>query len=325
MSRFASRLSTVVVAVLAGIVAVTLTPTAAQAATAVFVQDSAWTTGYVGRMTVTNDGSSAMPAWRVEFELPASTTIAYHWGATLTRTGSRYAFTGNSWNASLAPGASTSFGWVAYGSGGPQGCLLNGASCDGRPPARDVQPPSTPTGLRSGGQSGSFTLTWEASTDDVGVTGYEIYTNTGSAPMATVTTTSVSLPPPPPMVMSFGVRAIDAAGNRSPFVTLGLATPPDVTPPGPPTNLTLGGPTGGFFTVRWDAPRDDQFVAGYEVTLNGRVVRLVGNTTAFVPYSGFGTYMVGVRAFDGAGNFSTRTQIGIAIDPPPPPPSSSSS
>jgi hypothetical protein len=165
-----------------------------------------------------------------------------------------------------------------------------------------------------------FTLTWEASTDDVGVTGYEIYTNTGTAPFATVTTTSHSMPPPPPMVMSFGVRAIDAAGNRSPFVTIGLGTPPDVTPPGPPGNLMLSGPSAGYFTARWDAPRDDQFVAGYEVTLNGRVVRLVGNTTAYVPYTGFGTYMVGVRAFDGAGNFSAATQIGIAIDPPPPSP-----
>ncbi len=314
-----------VVAVVAGVAAVTFTPSPAQAATAMFVQESTWSSGYVGRMTVTNDGASAMPTWRVEFDLPAGTTIGHLWNATLTRTGSRYVITGAPWHPGLAPGASTSFGWVAAGSGVPQGCLLNGAPCDGRPPARDVQPPSTPANLRGGGQGGTFTLTWEASTDDVGVTAYEVYTNTGSAPFATVTTTSHSMPPPPPMVMTFGVRAIDAAGNRSPFVTLGSGTPPDVTPPGPPSNLTLGGPSGGYFTVRWDAPRDDQFVAGYEVTLNGRVVRRVGNTTAFVPYSGFGTYMVAVRAFDGAGNLSTPAQIGIAIDPPPPPPSPSPS
>jgi hypothetical protein len=120
------------------------------------------------------------------------------------------------------------------------------------------------------------------------------------------------------MVMTFGVRAVDAAGNRSPFATLGLGTGPDTTPPGPPSNLRLQGPAGGFFTARWDAARDDQFVAGYEVTLNGRVVRLVGNTSAYVPYSGFGVYTVGVRAFDNAGNFSTGIQLGIAIDPPPP-------
>ncbi len=321
MSRFASRWSAVVVAVTAGIAGVTLIPAPAHAATAMFVQESTWSSGYTGRMTVTNDGASAMPSWRVEFDLPAGTTITHHWSATLTRTGSRYVVTGASWNASLAPGASTSFGWVAAGPGVPQACLLNGAPCDGRPPVRDVQPPTTPANLRGGGQGGTFTLRWDASTDDTGVIAYEVYSNTGTGPSATVTTTSHSMPPPPPLVFTFGVRAIDAAGNRSPFVTLGMGTPPDVTPPGAPANLMLSGPSAGYFPVRWDAPRDDQFVAGYEVTLNGRVVSRVGNTTAFVPYSGFGTYMVGVRAFDGAGNFSAQVQIGIAIDPPPPSPS----
>jgi hypothetical protein len=324
MSRFAPKWPTILVAIAAGIAAVTLTPSPAHAATAMFVQESTWSSGYVGRMTVTNDGASAMPNWRVEFDLPAGTTIAHHWNATLARTGTHYVVTGAPWNASLVPGASTSFGWVAAGPGVPQACLLNGASCDGRPPGRDVQPPATPAGLRGIIQSSTFTLQWEASTDDRGVTGYEIYSNTSPGPIATVTATSYSMPPPPPMVMTFGVRAIDAAGNRSPFATYGLGTPPDVTPPGPPVNLTLAGPADGSFTVRWDAGRDDQFVAGYEVTLNGRVISLVGNTTAFVPYSGYGTYVVAVRAFDGAGNFSTRAQIGIAVDPPPPPPPGSS-
>ena len=170
------------VAMAIGVAGVTLTPSPAHAATAVFVQESKWSSGYVGRMTVTNDGAAAMPNWRVEFDLPAGTTIAHHWNATVTRTGSRYVVTGASWNANLAPGASTSFGWVAAGSGVPQACLLNGAPCDGRPPVRDVQPPSTPANLRGGGQGSTFTLQWEASTDDTGVTGYEIYTNTGSGP-----------------------------------------------------------------------------------------------------------------------------------------------
>jgi hypothetical protein len=307
----------------AGILAIALNPVPASAATvptAVFAQESTWPSGYVGRMTVTNGGATTLPSWRVEFDLPAGTTVTNHWSATLTRSGNHYVAVGAAWNASLAPGASTSFGWVAAGTGTPQGCLLNGASCDGRPQGRDVRPPSTPTGLRGTPQGSMFTLTWTASTDDVGVTGYEIFSNTGTAPIATVTGTSFSMPTPPPMVMSFGVRAVDAAGNRSPFATVGLGTPPDTIAPGPPSGLTLRGPTDGWWTVGWSPARDEQFVAGYEVTLNGVVISLVGNTTAYVPYSGYGTYVVTVRAFDGAGNFSTRVQIGIAVDPPPPPP-----
>jgi hypothetical protein len=124
------------------------------------------------------------------------------------------------------------------------------------------------------------------------------------------------MPIPPPMVMTFGVRAVDAAGNRSPFATLGLGTSPDVTPPGPPTNLRLVSPSGGYFTARWDASQDDQFVAGYEVALDGAVVSRVGGTTALVQL-GYGTRFVSVRAFDGAGNLSTPTQVMISIDPAP--------
>ncbi|WP_344512734.1 cellulose binding domain-containing protein [Dactylosporangium maewongense] len=317
MSRFLAR-----AAVVAGILAITLNPVAAGAATvptAAFSQDSTWPAGYVGRMTVTNGGATAL-TWRVEFDLPAGTTIGSSWDATVTHSGGHYVAVGASWNASLAPGASTSFGWVAAGQGTPQGCLLNAAPCDGRPPSRDVRPPSTPTNLRGTAQASTYVLTWSPSTDDRAVTGYEIYSNTSTAPIATVTGTSYSMPTPPPVVMSFGVRAIDAAGNRSPFATVGLGTPPDTTAPSQPTGLALRGVTDGSWTVVWTASTDNQFVAGYEVALNGTVISLVGNTTAYVPYTGYGTYFVAVRAFDGAGNFSTRAQVGIAVDPPPPPP-----
>lgn len=299
----------------AGLATIMLTPGPARAATAVFVQESNWYTGYVGRMTVTNDGTGPISAWRVEFDLPAGTTVDQSWNATVTRTGTHYLITGAAWNASLAPGASTNFGWIATGQGVPQGCLLNGAPCAGTPAARDFKPPSTPANLRGAGPGNTFTLQWDASTDDTGVVGYEIYTNTSTGPIATVTTTNHSLPTPPPVVMTFAVRAIDAGGNRSPFATLGLGTPPDVTPPSPPTNLRLPYGSDGYFMPQWDASQDDQFVAGYAVTVDGAVVSMVSDTTAFVRFGSYGTYRVGVRAFDGAGNSSTLTETRISIEP----------
>ncbi|WP_203818083.1 cellulose binding domain-containing protein [Paractinoplanes ferrugineus] len=316
MSRSVSRVSAILTALVAGLATIMLTPGPAQAATAAFLTESAWATGYVGRMTVTNDGADRMAAWRVEFDLPDGTTLDHSWNAVVTRIGTHYVITGASWNASLDPGGSTSFGWIASGTGVPQSCLLNGGSCAGGPTVRDARPPSTPANFRSETQGSTFTLRWDASTDDTGVVGYEISTGTGSGPIATVTTTSHSMSIPPPMAMTFGVRAIDAAGNRSPFATLGLGTPPDVTPPGPATNLRLVSPSGGYFTAQWDAPRDDQFVAGYEIAVDGAVVSRVGGTTAPVRL-GFGTYFVSVRAFDGAGNLSPSTQIMISIDPGP--------
>ncbi|MDG4829809.1 cellulose binding domain-containing protein [Solwaraspora sp. WMMD1047] len=86
----------------------------------------------------------------------------------------------------------------------------------------DTTPPQAPTDLAARDASGwGAELTWSAATDDVGVTGYQVYWFDGwytSRLLATVTGTShrVSLAPGRNL---FYVRAVDAAGNVS------LATP----------------------------------------------------------------------------------------------------
>ena len=57
------------------------------------------------------------------------------------------------------------------------------------PPPPDTTPPSTPTGLATSaiGQT-SATLSWAASTDDVGVTGYRLFQD--GSPVGTSTTTT---------------------------------------------------------------------------------------------------------------------------------------
>jgi chitodextrinase len=104
------------------------------------------------------------------------------------------------------------------------------------PPPPDTQAPSTPTGLTAVAESSSHVaLSWVASTDNVGVTGYEIHRN--SAPLATAGgvmygDSTVA----PDTSYEYKVRAVDAAGNRSAF-----STPVTVrTPAGPVGPLTFG-------------------------------------------------------------------------------------
>ena len=80
----------------------------------------------------------------------------------------------------------------------------------------DTTPPSTPTGLAASNVSQTgLTLTWNASTDNVGVTGYDVYRN--GTKMATVTSTSSSQTGLAcGTSYAFGVVARDAAGNSSP-------------------------------------------------------------------------------------------------------------
>lgn len=71
---------------------------------------SSWQTGYCDNVTVTNGGTSSV-AWTAT--LPAKGTINNVWNATQTTSGGSWVFMGASFNATLAAGASTSFGFCA--------------------------------------------------------------------------------------------------------------------------------------------------------------------------------------------------------------------
>ncbi|MEW2428099.1 cellulose binding domain-containing protein [Micromonospora sp. NPDC047644] len=118
-------------------------PAYAAGATASFVKTADWGSGWEGKYTITNGGSSTINGWNLTFDLPSGTTLGSYWDALLSSTGQRHTFTNRSWNGTVAPGASVSFGFLASGSGSPSGCQLNGASCGGGTPPT-TPPPTTP-------------------------------------------------------------------------------------------------------------------------------------------------------------------------------------
>lgn len=122
-----------VAAVIPGAVATVTAITAgpASAAVAAFSIVNNWGSGYQGNFTVTNNTTTPMTSWRVEFELPSGSSISQSWSAQRTSSGNRHTFNNESWNGSLAPGAATSFGFIVEGSGTPANCTINGASCGG--------------------------------------------------------------------------------------------------------------------------------------------------------------------------------------------------
>ncbi|WP_255298299.1 glycosyl hydrolase family 18 protein [Brevibacillus dissolubilis] len=79
----------------------------------------------------------------------------------------------------------------------------------------DTLPPSTPANLRSTGlTSSSVSLAWDASTDNVGVAGYNVYNGSALATTVTGTTATVS-GLAGSTTYNFTVKAKDAAGNIS--------------------------------------------------------------------------------------------------------------
>jgi hypothetical protein len=86
------------------------------------------------------------------------------------------------------------------------------------PPSGDTTAPTAPTNLRVTNQAfRSISLSWTASTDNVGVTGYYIYRNGGSDPIQFVTGTSFTdnaVTPNKPY--TYKVTAVDAQYNEGP-------------------------------------------------------------------------------------------------------------
>ncbi|MEU9512826.1 cellulose binding domain-containing protein [Micromonospora sp. NPDC048169] len=189
--RLRPRLATLAAALTTAVVAgALLAAPPASAATAAFVRTSSWSSGYEARFTVTNDSSAAISSWNVQFDLPAGSTLGSFWDARLTTSGQHVTAVNQSWNGALAPGASTSFGFVVSGTGDPVNCTVNGASCTGGGNPGNPGAPATPGGLRVTGTTASaVSLAWNAVSGTV--TGYRVYE--GGTVKATVTGTSATV------------------------------------------------------------------------------------------------------------------------------------
>jgi hypothetical protein len=87
--------------------------------------------------------------------------------------------------------------------------------------AADTQAPTTPTGLWNTSKSStSLHWTWNASTDNVGVTAYELFVNAETSPRVTTASTTAALTGLAANTSySVRVRAKDAAGNVSALST----------------------------------------------------------------------------------------------------------
>ncbi|NEE53466.1 chitinase, partial [Streptomyces sp. SID8455] len=95
---------------------------AATSATATYAKASDWGSGFEGKWTVKNTGTTTLASWTVEWDFPANTKVTSAWDATVTNSANRWTAKNLGWNGTLAPGASVSFGFNGSGSGSPSGC-----------------------------------------------------------------------------------------------------------------------------------------------------------------------------------------------------------
>ncbi|WP_121612678.1 fibronectin type III domain-containing protein [Mesobacillus foraminis] len=183
--------------------------------------------------------------------------------------------------------------------------------------------------LQAAADGKSVTLTWNAATDNKGVSGYTVYkdgekvgTNYTTTNKTSYTVTGLS----PAKTYNFKVEAADSTGNRTsngPEITVKTNGQEDVMPPVLPGNTditesttklsasdTFSGkevevvyPGFTWASVSWKAASDDVGIAGYNVYANGELHGFATSNKYTLGNLKPGTnYEVKVEAVDFAGN-----------------------
>jgi chitodextrinase len=271
-----------------------------------------------GLATVT--ATSAALAWNASVDDTAVAGYGVYNGGVLvgTTTSTNYGVSG------LTCGTSYTFAVDAFDAAGNRSAkattLVSTSTC---PPAADTQAPTAPMNLVGSATTTTASLSWTASTDDVGVTGYSVY-RSGSVIGSTSSTGYSISGLSCGNSYTFSVDAFDAAGNHSVKATVVVPTatcppPADTQAPTAPTNL-VGSATTTTASLSWTASTDNVGVTGYSVYQGSSVI----GTTSTAGYSISGlscgsSYTFSVDAFDAAGNRSGKTSVVVPTATCPPP------
>ncbi len=199
------------------------------------------------------------------------------------------------------------------------GLLVAGAGARGlRPAAADTTPPSVPDNMaQSGTTQTSFTFSWSASSDNVGVAGYDLFRNgiqVGRTTGTTYTYTGLTCG----TTYTVALQAFDAAGNRSNAAaasgpaSTAACTASDTTAPSIPASLRVTGTTQTSVALAWNASTDNVGVSGYGVYNGASSIGSTAATTYTYTVSGLAcssSYTLGADAFDAAGNRSGKATV----------------
>jgi chitodextrinase len=182
----------------------------------------------------------------------------------------------------------------------------------------DTTAPSNPTNLMAtAATNGSIGLSWTASTDNVGVTNYEIVRNGSLLALVGAVTTYTDAATSGGTTYTYKVRALDAAGNTSGYSNDATATSIDTQAPSAPTNLAATPVSSTRIDLQWTASTDNVSVSNYLIYRGGLLLTTVGAVTTFSDTTATpgATYSYQVKARDPAGNTSAFSNTAAATTP----------
>lgn len=172
----------------------------------------------------------------------------------------------------------------------------------------DTEAPSKPNDVTlSNITLTSLDISWTASTDNIGVTGYNVYVNDVLTKQTTATSTSIT-GLETNTFYNFKVIAKDLINKSEASTIVTGKTLEDSTPPSIPTNLTITDITDSSFKVNWSAATDNNEVLGYDVFLDNTFIAT--STTTSYTITGLATtttYSITVLAKDKDNNKSNQS------------------
>jgi hypothetical protein len=140
--------------------------------------------------------------------------------------------------------------------------------------AADTTPPSAPGGLQATASApDQVDLAWTAASDDVGVTGYDLYRDGSLLQQLGAVTSAADPTAQPGTTYSYTVRARDAAGNVS-----AASDPATVTTPAQPPPLFADGFESGSLAA-WTSASAGMTVQAAEVHSGAAAARATGSGT----------------------------------------------
>lgn len=137
-----------------------------------------WGSGFTGEIKITNDTTATVNNWSVSWQ-ESGATITNAWNATLSGS-NPYTAASLSWNGTLAPKASASFGFQANGTAGAP--KINGTLCSSATSSTATTPSSAASSIKSSTPTTSSTATTASSKSSSSVVTTSTSKSSSSAP-----------------------------------------------------------------------------------------------------------------------------------------------
>ncbi len=245
-------------------------------------------------VSIVNPTSNSTVSGTVSIRLTTSDNIGvtkielYKDGILLDRSTSNLSAYSYGWNTAVESNTSHSLMAKAYDAAGNVGSSAATVVTVSNP-VPDTLAPSVPVNVSvNAPDSTKVNIVWSGSTDNVGVTGYNI-TKNGTILTSVSATNYVDTAVIPGTSYSYSVAAYDAAGNTSANSSVAIVTvPPSNNPPPTPTlsitNVTTPQKNATSFTVSWTSSIASTGSVFYGIA-NNKLTQLVADTATGTVHS----------------------------------------